>query len=147
MASDVDGRASFLGSVAAKTMRDQRRSLPWWAGGFVLVVLTYSAFWPNVRENARAFTAYLDDMPEFVKNMIGGIDFTTPEGYVQSELFSFMVDPPARLRRRRARESPARRSRARSTCRVDAGHAPARAARQFGAMPAIVGLIARCGSR
>jgi ABC-2 type transport system permease protein len=29
-------------------------------------------------------------MPEAIRNLIGGLDFGTPEGYLQSELFSFM---------------------------------------------------------
>jgi ABC-2 type transport system permease protein len=84
-------RGAMLGSVLSKTLRDQRRALAWWAAGFVATVLMYAAFWPNVRDNAAQFTQYLEDLPEFLKNLIGGLEFGTPEGYVQSELFSFVA--------------------------------------------------------
>lgn len=84
-------RASMLGSVCSRVLRDQRRTLAWWGAGFVLIDLMYAAFWPAVRDNADQFTAYLDDLPEFFRNMVGGINFATHEGYVQSELFSFVA--------------------------------------------------------
>jgi ABC-2 type transport system permease protein len=84
-------RGAMLGSVWSKTLRDQRRALAWWGGGFALTVLMYAAFWPSVRDNAAQFTQYLEDLPDFFQNLIGGLEFGTPEGYVQSELFSFVA--------------------------------------------------------
>ena len=89
-ASVVIRRSPGLRTVFAKTLRDQRRSLMWWAIALVGTVLMYAAFWPNVRDNADAFDEYLRNMPEAIRNLIGGLDFGTPEGYLQSELFSFM---------------------------------------------------------
>jgi ABC-2 type transport system permease protein len=84
-------RGAMLGSVWSKTLRDQRRVLAWWGGGFMVAVLMYAAFWPSVRDNAAQFTQYLEDLPEFFQNLIGGVEYGTPEGYVQSELFSFVA--------------------------------------------------------
>ncbi|MGZ5353153.1 MAG: ABC transporter permease subunit [Actinomycetota bacterium] len=84
-------RGSMLGSVWARVLRDQRRTLAWWGAGFVLINLMYAAFWPSVRDNAGQFTAYIEQLPEFFRNMIGGINFATAEGYVQSETFSFVA--------------------------------------------------------
>jgi ABC-2 type transport system permease protein len=89
-ASVVIRRSPGLRTVFAKTLRDQRRSLMWWAIALIGTVLMYAAFWPNVRDNADAFDEYLRNMPEAIRNLIGGLDFGTPEGYLQSELFSFM---------------------------------------------------------
>ncbi len=83
-------RTATLRTVFTKTLRDQRRALAWWTLGFVGTVFMYAAFWPNVRDNAATFTQYLDDFPEFIRNLMGGADFGTPEGYLQSELFSFL---------------------------------------------------------
>ncbi len=91
MQRELTHRTFGLRTVFRKTLRDQRHALIWWAVGFLAVVLMYTAFWPNIRNNADQFTKYLHDMPKFVRNMIGGVDFMTPEGYVQSELFSFMA--------------------------------------------------------
>jgi ABC-2 type transport system permease protein len=81
----------MLRTVLAKTLRDQRMSLAWWAGGLVVTVLMYASFFPSVRENAGQLNQYLENLPDFVRNLIGGLDFTTPEGYLQSELFSFIA--------------------------------------------------------
>jgi ABC-2 type transport system permease protein len=80
----------MLGTVLAKTIWDQRRSLVWWTAGFVGTVLLYAAFWPNVRDNASQLAKYMQNMPEFMRNLVGGVDFTTPAGYLQSEVFSFL---------------------------------------------------------
>jgi len=80
----------MLATVFSKTLRDQRRSLAWWTLGFVGTVLLYAAFWPNIRDNAAELTKYVEKMPEFLRNMIGSVDYATPEGYIQSEVFSFL---------------------------------------------------------
>ena len=84
-------RATALHTVFAKTLRDQRRALLWWALGFVGTVVLYTSFWPSVRDNAAQFNRYLENLPDFMKNLLGEIDYTTPEGYLQSELFSFLA--------------------------------------------------------
>ena len=84
-------RGRMLGSVVSKTIRDHRKALAWWVGGSVAIVLMYSSFFPSVRGNAEQFNRYLKDLPDVVRNLIGGLDFTTPEGYLQSELFSFLA--------------------------------------------------------
>lgn len=84
-------RGRMLGSVFSKTIRDQRKALAWWIGGFVATVLLYASFYPSVRDNAEQFNRYLKDLPEVVRNLLGGVDYTTPEGYLQSELFSFLA--------------------------------------------------------
>jgi len=83
-------RAPMLSTVLGKTLRDQRKSLAWWTIGFVGTVLMYGAFWPNIRDNAVQLTQYVKNMPEFLRNVIGSVDYATPEGYIQSEVFSFL---------------------------------------------------------
>jgi beta-exotoxin I transport system permease protein len=84
-------RATMLRSVFAKTLRDQRKALAWWALGFAGAIVMYSSFWPSVRDNAAQFNEYLRNLPDFVRNLLGEVDYTTPEGYLQSELFSFLA--------------------------------------------------------
>ena len=84
-------RGVMLGTVFAKTIRDQRATLVWWAAGFAGTILMYASFFPSVRDNAEQLTQYLENLPDLIRNLIGGLDFTTPEGYLQSELFSFVA--------------------------------------------------------
>jgi ABC-2 type transport system permease protein len=89
-ATHVLGRERSLGAVWSKTLRDQRRALPAWAVAIGLVVLMYTAFYPSIKSNAAQFTQYMENLPEAVRNMLGGADIASPEGYLMSEIFSFM---------------------------------------------------------
>jgi ABC-2 type transport system permease protein len=86
----VLSRERGLGAVWSKTLRDQRRTLLWWAAGIVFVILMYAAFYPSVKTNADQFNTYMKNLPEAVKNMVGGTDIASPAGYLNSEVFSFM---------------------------------------------------------
>jgi ABC-2 type transport system permease protein len=77
-------------NVAAKTMRDQRKALIGWAVGVGLLVLMYAAFYPSVKANASTFNAYLKSMPKALRNIFAAESFSTPSGYLQTELFSIM---------------------------------------------------------
>jgi ABC-2 type transport system permease protein len=90
MAAVVLSREPGLGHIWSKTLRDQRRTLLWWAVGFLFVVVMYVAFYPSIKANADQFTSYVKNLPEAVKDMIGGSDIASPEGYLMSEIFSFM---------------------------------------------------------
>jgi ABC-2 type transport system permease protein len=81
----------MLSTVFAKTLHDQRRSLVWWAIGFVGTVLMYAAFWPTIRDNASMFTEYMNKLPEVMRNLVGSVGIATAEGYLQMELFSFVA--------------------------------------------------------
>jgi ABC-2 type transport system permease protein len=84
-------RGRMLGTVFAKTLRDQRRSYPWWVIGFVGTVAMYASVWPSVGENAKTLEEYMQSLPDVFKELIGSAGgFTTPEGYLASELFSLL---------------------------------------------------------
>lgn len=79
-----------LRTVWTKTLREQRRTLIWWAVAIGLVVLMYCTFYPSIRSNAAQFNQYMRNLPEAVRNMLGGSNIASPEGYLTSEIFSFM---------------------------------------------------------
>jgi ABC-2 type transport system permease protein len=80
-------RDAFLRTVFRKTVRDQRRALLWWSIGILGATSMYAAFWPSVRDNASQFNQYMTNLPEAIRNLLGS-GYTTPSGYLQSELFS-----------------------------------------------------------
>jgi ABC-2 type transport system permease protein len=80
----------MLGTVFAKTLRDQRRSYWWWVAGLVGTVAMYAAIWPSILGSTASIEEYIANLPEFFQEMIGSASFGTPEGYLQSELFSFV---------------------------------------------------------
>jgi ABC-2 type transport system permease protein len=81
----------MLGTVFSKTLRDQRRSYVWWLAGFVGTVLMYAAIWPTIEGSAGALQEYIDNLPEAFRELIGSTGYGTPEGYLASELFSFLA--------------------------------------------------------
>lgn len=82
----------MLRSVATKTLYEQRRSLLGWAISLVAVVAVYAAVWPSVRDQP-SMQDFLDKMPEAYRALFAasGADMTTPVGYVQVELLSFLA--------------------------------------------------------
>jgi ABC-2 type transport system permease protein len=80
-----------LNSVLTKTLNDQRRSLLGWLSAIVLIILMYAAIWPSLRDQPST-SDFLDRMPEAFRNLFAtaGADLTTPVGYIQIELMSFV---------------------------------------------------------
>lgn len=81
----------MLRNVLAKTLRDQRRALMWWSLGLTATVFMTVPFYPSIRDQAETLNRYLEEMPEALKAIfVGGIeDITSPEGFLNSQLFVF----------------------------------------------------------
>jgi ABC-2 type transport system permease protein len=81
-----------IGTIAAQTIRDQRRALIGWSAGMIGLVLLYGAFFPSIRGNAAQLERYFDNLPEAFRRAIGGgADFGTAVGYLHTELFSLLA--------------------------------------------------------
>ena len=81
----------MLRSVGLKTLYDQWRGLAAWAVSLVLLVAMYVAIWPSMRGQP-SMTEFLDQMPQAMRALFAaaGADMSTPVGYIQVELMSFM---------------------------------------------------------
>lgn len=83
----------MLRSVLAKTLRDLRRGFIWWTVGLAGYVALIVSVYPTVRDNPE-LDELVESYPEVLKAFIafgGQFDFTSPAGYLGSELFSFMM--------------------------------------------------------
>ena len=82
----------MLHNVFLKTLRDQRRSLCWWAAGVAALAIFTQLFYPSVAD-APEFDEMLERMPEaLARTIIGDVtDLTSPEGYLNSQLYVFMI--------------------------------------------------------
>lgn len=82
----------MLTSVLTKTLRDQARGLLGWSVSLALLIAMYVAIWPTVRDQP-SMGDFLDQMPEAFRSLFAstGADMSTPTGYVQVELLSFMA--------------------------------------------------------
>ena len=80
----------MLRSVFAKTLRDRRRGAIGWSVGLVALVAVIAAYWPSVRDSPE-LQAFARDLPEALRALVGGGDYGTAAGYLNAELFSFIV--------------------------------------------------------
>lgn len=79
-------------SVFARTARDQRHSLLVWVVALVALVGMYVAVYPTVKASS-SFVKLIDQMPKTYRALFttgSAADFTTPAGYLNTELLTFM---------------------------------------------------------
>lgn len=71
-------------------LRDRRRSLIAWTLGVVAMILVMALFYPSIKDAGADFDAYLDSLPESVRETLGatGGSITSPEGYLMGQLYS-----------------------------------------------------------
>ncbi len=80
---------TMLGSVFAKTMRDQRRGLIGWSIGTALTVVVMAAIWPSYSD--MDIESLLAQYPDALKEIFNIDKMTTGAGYLNAELFSLML--------------------------------------------------------
>jgi len=81
----------MLRSVGLKTLHDQRRALIVWSLSLVVLVAMYAAIWPSMRDQP-SMSEFLNQLPKAMRALFAAAraDLSTPVGYVQVELLSFM---------------------------------------------------------
>lgn len=79
-----------MSGLMAKAARDQRRSLIAWGIGVGAVVAMYAAFYPSIKGSAADLQAYMDNLPDAIRNIVAAEDYTSPVGYLESEFFNTM---------------------------------------------------------
>lgn len=79
-------------NVFLKSMYDQRRSMLFWGLSMVLLALIMTLLYPSM--GAASYGQYIEQLPEgFMELFTGGasLDFSTPVGFFNTELFSLML--------------------------------------------------------
>ena len=61
-----------------------------WGIGVAAVVLMYAAFYPSIKESAADLQAYMENLPDAIRAIVAGEDYTSPVGYLESEFFNTM---------------------------------------------------------
>ena len=80
-------------NVTLQALHSQRRSLVVWCVALSGLIAMYVAIYPSVEGTGSSFTKLINDMPEAYRALFtagGSADFSTPAGYLNVELFSFM---------------------------------------------------------
>jgi ABC-2 type transport system permease protein len=79
--------------LARRGIRDHRRALVGWCIGVVAYIGGIAAIYPSI-ESSPGFDELLESYPEVLKSLFGlseGMDITSGPGYLDVELFSFML--------------------------------------------------------
>ena len=81
----------MLRNVFLKSLRDQRRSVMFWGIGVAALSLLTILFYPSVKD-VPEFSKLLEDSEALTRVFAGGFtDLTSPEGYLNSQLYSLLV--------------------------------------------------------
>ena len=79
--------------VAARLVRDRRRSLLWWAVGIVALVAFTVSLYPSLK-GEESLNEVMNQMPEALRSMFGideAIPLTSAPGYLQGRLFGSVL--------------------------------------------------------
>jgi len=79
--------------VFRRELADHRRSLIGCSAGALLLVALYVFLYPTIRSSGAGVQQLLNTMPKGFRNaFIGqGVDYLTPDGYLGTEFFSFLL--------------------------------------------------------
>ena len=81
----------MLRNVFLKSLQEQRRSLLWWILGVGALNIVTMLFYPSFADRPE-LNELFQDLGPLVEAFVGQIeDFTSPEGFVDSQLFAFMI--------------------------------------------------------
>lgn len=79
--------------IAARLLRDRRRSTVWWAVGIVAMVLLVVSIYPSVRGQP-SLDRVVEDLPASVKALVGyqaDVPLSSPPGYLHGRLFASLA--------------------------------------------------------
>jgi ABC-2 type transport system permease protein len=83
-----------LRNITLKTLWDRRRAIFWWSVGLLATAIYTDYFYPTVQKVSAAYEQFLKNMPAALMASVGaagGFDFTTPAGYLRTELYGMVV--------------------------------------------------------
>jgi ABC-2 type transport system permease protein len=81
----------MMSNVFMKSLWDQRKSLIWWGLGFAVLMVVTILFYPSVSDTPE-LNELLGDETSIIRAFVGDIsDMTSPEGYLNSQLYFLMV--------------------------------------------------------
>ncbi len=80
----------MLNNIFLKTLRDQRKPIMWWSLGLLVITLITDVFYPSFKGSTELNELFSDS--EILKAFAGGFeDFTSGEGYVNSQLLVLLI--------------------------------------------------------
>ena len=81
----------ILEPLIGKSLRDRWKSLVAWCLGIVALVTVQMSVYPTVRDTSTDWEGFTESFPEAFREMFRMEDYTSPAGYLSTELLSFVV--------------------------------------------------------
>lgn len=80
-----------LWPLAERVLRERWKGLLGWIGGVVALIAIQVSVYPTIRDSRASWSEVTDQFPEAFRKMFRMEDYTSPVGYLSTELFSFMI--------------------------------------------------------
>ena len=79
--------------ILIQALKFQKRSFIFWTIGILLLIALYMALYPSIKESAAELNAYMDKMPEVLRNAFldEETNYASPLGYISSEIYTQML--------------------------------------------------------
>ncbi|MGA1650073.1 MAG: hypothetical protein ACO39Y_11840, partial [Ilumatobacteraceae bacterium] len=81
----------ILDAIIGRSLRDRWRSLVAWQIGLLALVTVQMAVYPTVRDTSTDWEGAVESFPEALREILRLEDYTSPTGYLSTELLSFVV--------------------------------------------------------
>lgn len=81
----------MLGSVLAKSLRDQRTASIGWSFAISALIVAVIALWPAFSTTMADMARFMANLPEAVRALMGSGDISTARGFVSVQLFSYIL--------------------------------------------------------
>ncbi len=81
----------LLEALVTKSLRDRWKSIVVWNLGVVALVAVQMSVYPTVRDTSADWEGFTETFPEAFREMFRMEDYTSPAGYLSTELLSFVI--------------------------------------------------------
>lgn len=82
---------AFLPPLAQRVLRERWKGLAGWMTGVVSLIVIQVSVYPTIRDSRQGWSDLTEQFPEAFRKMFRMEDYTSPSGYLSTELFSFMI--------------------------------------------------------
>lgn len=82
---------AFLSPLSRRVLGERWRGLAGWLFGVISLIAIQVSVYPTIRDSREGWSDVTEQFPEAFKKIFRMEDYTSPAGYLSTELFSFMI--------------------------------------------------------
>lgn len=81
----------ILFPLIRRVIHERWKGLAGWFGGVIALITIQVSVYPTIRDSRQGWSELTEQFPEAFRKMFRMEDYTSPSGYLSTELFSFMI--------------------------------------------------------